>query len=38
MDLLERVDAKTALENDRSHTFAKVVQEQVGGARKAAKK
>jgi hypothetical protein len=38
MDVLERVDAKSALESDRSHTFARVVQEQVGGARKAAKK
>ena len=38
MDFLERVDAKTALESDRRDTFARVVQEQVGGAQKAAKK
>jgi hypothetical protein len=31
MDILERVDAKTALETDRGKVFAQVVQEQVGG-------
>jgi hypothetical protein len=34
LDIFARVDAKTMLETEREHMFARVVREQVGGEEK----